>query len=340
MDVRVSVKQLLVAIACLSLLACSKPSQQDGPLSAGQHPEFLAWVEHAVASANDEPSRATAQRLPHIAAALSNLDRQVLEQELDVDFKPHNPMLEDGREGLLKVAGAGSAPRGGAPNLLAGTAHILVEGELALIHRVGRMGPLQSINFDLLRFAENGRLAEHWSFLQPMEAGFLDNMLFSLVVPRPLDLIPTANSGSTDLWSDLPPYSAKIRQTGAQVQLNKLLVAEYLDQLYAGADVDWLVERFLAENYTLHVSGIEPGREAYRMVLSRAIRRKDAARQEISLAQNDLVWVLSRMQEIREADVPEVASTDLFRVRDGQIVEQWRVVQPSPRFSRNQNGLF
>jgi predicted SnoaL-like aldol condensation-catalyzing enzyme len=49
---------------------------------------------------------------------------------------------------------------------------------------------------------------------------------------------------------------------------------------------------------------------------------------------------LSRVQEIYEADVPEVASADLFRVRNGKIVEQWRVVQPSPRFSRNQNGLF
>ena len=335
-----SVKQLLVAAGCLLLLACSKPPQHDQPVSAAQYPEFLAWVEHAAETASDEIGRATAQRLPAIAVALSNLDGKVLEQELDADFIPHNPMLEDGREGLLKVTGAEAAPRGGAPNLLAGTAHVLVDDQLALIHRVGRLGPLQSINFDLLRFADNGRLAEHWSFLQPMEAGFIDNLLFSFVVPRQLDLIPTSNSGVTDLWADLPQYSAKVRSTGAQVQLNKLLVAEYLDQLYAGADVDWLADRFLAEDYTLHVSGIAPGRETYRAVLSRATRRKDAAQRELTLAQNDLVWVLSRMQEIREADVPEVASADLFRVRDGKIVEQWRVVQPSPRFSRNQNGLF
>jgi predicted SnoaL-like aldol condensation-catalyzing enzyme len=43
---------------------------------------------------------------------------------------------------------------------------------------------------------------------------------------------------------------------------------------------------------------------------------------------------------IRELDVPELAAVDLFRVREGLIVEQWKVIQPSPRFSRNGNGLF
>jgi len=335
------VKQALVVAGCMMLLACGKtPQSQDGPVSAADYPEFTSWVEHALATASDDTSRATAQGLPAIAQALSNLDGPKLEQALADDFTVHNPMLEDGRQGMLKLSAAGSAPRGGAPNLLAGTAHLLVDGKLALIHRVGRMGPLQSVNFDLLRFAENGRLAELWSLLQPMEADFIDNLLFSFVVPRQLDLIPTSNSGSTDLWADLPPYSKKVARSAAREQLNRLLVADYLDQMYAGVEVDALVERFLAEDYTLHVSGIAPGRESYRAVLSRATRRENAARREILLAQNDLVWVLSRMQEIREADVPEVASADLFRVRDGKIVEQWRVVQPSPRFSRNQNGLF
>ena len=333
-------KLLVAALGCLLLLACSKPAQQDGPVSVDLYPEFLAWVQHASDSASDESSRATAQRLPRIAEALSKLDAPVLERELAPDFIGHNPMLEGGREGLLKVAGAENAPRGGAPNLQAGTAHVLVEGDMALIHRVGRMGPLQSVNFDLLRFDGDGRLAEHWSFLQPMEAGFIDNLLFSFVVPRQLDLIPTANSGRIDLWADSPEYRTRIRETGTQVQLNKLLVSEYLQQLYAGVDADVISQRFLAQDFTLHVSGIAPGRKAYREVLSRAARRKDAARKEIVLGQNDLVWVLSRMREIREADVPEVASADLFRVRDGLLVEQWRVVQPSPRFSRNQNGLF
>jgi predicted SnoaL-like aldol condensation-catalyzing enzyme len=249
-------------------------------------------------------------------------------------------MLEDGREGLLKYTGEDAAPRGGAPNLLAGTAHILVEGPYALIHRVGRMGPLQSLNFDLLRFDDEGRLAEHWNFLQPMEAGFIDNLLFSFVKPRQFDLIPTSNKSGMDLWADLPRYAEKVSRPAARVQLNKLLVAEYLDQLYDGADADELVEQFLSPDFTLHVSGVAPGREAYRAVLARAVRREGAASREMILGQNDLVWVLSRMAQIREADVPEVASADLFRVRDGKIVEQWRVVQPSPRFSRNKNGLF
>lgn len=333
-------KQLLFTLACLSLVACGKSVQPAGPLAAAQYPGFQAWIEHASDSAADETSRQTAQRLPAIAEALSNLDHEVLERELAPDFIPHNPMLKDGREGLLGVSGAEAAPRGGAPNLLAGTAHLLVEGELALIHRLGRIGPLQSINFDLLRFAEDGRLAEHWTFLQPMEAGFIDNMLFSFVVPRQLDLIPSANSGATDLWSDQPPYAGKFQQTEVQQQFNKLLVGEYLDQLYAGADTAALTQRFLSEDFTIHVSGIAPGRAAYQAVLSRAKRREDAAQQVMVVAQNDLVWVLTRIKEIYEADVPEVASADLFRVRNNKIVEQWRVVQPSPRFSRNQNGLF
>jgi predicted SnoaL-like aldol condensation-catalyzing enzyme len=339
------VKRALIAAACLLLLSCGKPASRDTPLSSADYPLFTAWAEHASGSAADEISRSTAQALPPIAAALSNLDRAVLQEQLAADFVPHNPMLEDGREGLLKIAGAEATPRGGAPNLLAGTAHILVDGRFALIHRVGRMGPLRSINFDLLRFNAAGRLAEHWSLLQPMEAGFIDNLLFSFVVPRQYDLIPTSNEegmnkSGMDLWADIPRYADKVSRPGARVQLNKLLVGEYLDKLYDGAELDSLLDQFLAPDYTLHVSGVAPGREAYRETLSRAVRRRGAVQREITLAQNDLVWVLSRIAQIREADVPEVASGDLFRVRDGKIVEQWRVVQPSPRFSRNQNGLF
>lgn len=332
--------RFLCAGLCLLLISCGKPVQRDAVVSLQDYPGFVSLVQQAGNSSEDARSRATAMALPELAQALSNLDSGVLDARLAADFVAHNPMLEGGREGMLKLTRVENAPRGGAPNLLAGTAHVLVDGQLALIHRVGRMGPLRSINFDVLRIDDDGLLTELWSFLQPLEAGFIDNMLFSFVVPRQLDLIPSANTPQLDLWADMPAYVEPVQESVAQVELNKLLVAAYLEELNSGAASQSITERFLAPDFTIHVNGIDPGREAYAAVLSRANRREGAAERELVLAQNDLVWVLSRIREIREADVPEVASADLFRVRNNKIVEQWRVVQPSPRFSRNVHGLF
>jgi predicted SnoaL-like aldol condensation-catalyzing enzyme len=323
----------------LLLGGCGVSAPPPEPQRGEDYPVFMAWLKHAGETAQDSISASTAKQLLPVLETLGSLDYDRIDSLLPARHVQHNPMLPGDRSGLLDMAAEGEAPRGGLPRLMENTAHLLIEGELALIHRVGRLGPLQSLNFDVLRIDERGQLLEQWSFLQPVEGSFLDNLLFSFVVPRELDLIPLPAFDAGPPGGN-PAYAEPVMRTEKQARENRALVLSYLGDLGRGRAAAELTRTYLAEDFQLHLPGLPAGREAMKEILSRASRREVAATQEMVIAQNDLVWVLSRVAEIRAEDVPELASADLFRVREGLIVEQWKVVQPSPRFSRNEHGLF
>lgn len=327
---------LLISVSVVS--ACS-PSAQPPSMLAKDYPAFTNWLAYVSASAETEVAGENALRVAALAEAMLVLDREALTDLLAADFVQHNPMLEDGRNGLLALTLEGAAPRGGGDNLMAGTAHVLAEDNRVVLHRLGQLGPLQSANFDVLEFDEDGRLREHWVFMQPIEAGLIDNLLFSFVVPRQLDLIPTREIEGPGLTGDLPTYALPYVATEGEVEENRALVMDYFALLHTTQEREQL-SSFLAQTFFLHQPGVTPGREAWLDILEKARRRPQAPTVEMVVAQNDLVWVLSRVPNIRELDVPELAAVDLFRVRQGLIVEQWKLIQPSPRFSRNGNGLF
>jgi predicted SnoaL-like aldol condensation-catalyzing enzyme len=333
------VLQTLWLVISVSVVSACSPSAQPPSILASDYPAFTNWLAYVSASAHTQVAGENAMRVAPLAEALLILDSEALTEQLAADFVQHNPMLEDGRNGLLALTLEGGAPRGGGDNLMAGTAHILAEDNRVVLHRLGQLGPLQSANFDVLEFDASGRLREHWAFLQPIEAGLIDNLLFSFVVPRQLDLIPTREIEGPGLTGDLPEYAFPYSAQKAETEANKARVLAYLALLHTTQEREQL-SSFLAEAFFLHQPGVTPGREAWLDILEKARRRPQAPTVEMVVAQNDLVWVLSRVPNIRELDVPELAAVDLFRVREGLIVEQWKVIQPSPRFSRNGNGLF
>ncbi|MCX2981602.1 hypothetical protein EYC98_12085 [Halieaceae bacterium IMCC14734] len=332
----VGARSLLIGLLLL-VSGCAEDSNTADRVEVHDYPEFKAWVDHSV-----EPhSEMAAAALLNTAQAFANLDEPLLNKVLARNFQQHDPMLAPGREGLLALAGVEGHPRGGAPNIMEDTALLLYDPPWLVIHRGGRLGPLRSHNFDLLQFSDSGKWQAYLSYLQPLEAGWLDNLLFSFVVPRQLDLIPSQERQPQPLWLGRTEYSARFTTTAAETNLNRELVRSYLDGLQQNAEpVRELVERYLAPEFQLHLPGIPAGRESLVAMLERAQRRPGAITVQLVLAQHDLVWILSRVQEIREADIPVLAAADLFRVRNGMIVEQWKVVQPVPRFANNKNGLF
>ena len=54
------------------------------------------------------------------------------------------------------------------------------------------------------------------------------------------------------------------------------------------------------------------------------------------LAQNDLVWVYSKVTETDAVN----AVVDMFRVRDGKMVEHWDLSQTVPDDMPHNNGMF
>ncbi len=330
---------ILFFCALPGLAGCADSTEETPPPAVSQ--EFLSWYEHVQTPLSTPHNQTAMENIVPVLSALRDLDGEALSALVAEDFVQHNPMLEDGKKALLTLALEGARPRGGGDNLLLGTRRMLVDKGTVLLHRRGKLGPLESVGFDVLRFNETGQLSEHWAFLQPVEAGFVDNVLFSFVVPRPLDLIPTGERQEAELTRSV------LSRSGEQIDLsqqdsndNRAVVEAYLQVLYQpGTNLSRLAE-YLDKGFVIHLAGVEAGREAWLGVLENAQQRPAPPKIEMVLAQNDLVWVLTRIPEVRAIDVPELASADLFRVRDRQILEQWKIVQPSPRFSKNSNSLF
>lgn len=57
-----------------------------------------------------------------------------------------------------------------------------------------------------------------------------------------------------------------------------------------------------------------------------------------SAAQDDLVWVHAHLSE--GPNDPGTALVDIFRVRNGKLVEHWDIMQPVPKTSANPHSMF
>ena len=79
----------------------------------------------------------------------------------------HNPNIADGREAAI----AALAPKFSAPGARFEIRHIIVDGDMAVIHLRGRPSPeaLGGAVADIYRL-ENSKIVEHWDVLQPVPA--------------------------------------------------------------------------------------------------------------------------------------------------------------------------
>lgn len=82
-------------------------------------------------------------------------------------YHQHNPMIEDGLEGLGKAFGAMAAENN--MFILNKTHRVLAEGNFVVLHSEGEWGGKPQSFFDIFRIAD-GKLVEHWDVIQEVPA--------------------------------------------------------------------------------------------------------------------------------------------------------------------------
>lgn len=109
-------------------------------------------------------------------ALFGDLDVSVLGKYWTENFRQHNPMAEDGTQGLRKIVERMIAA--GAPKSKLDIKRISAENDLVWVHlKMSFMGKDQAI-VDIFR-VENGKLAEHWDVLQEVpEKSSNNNTMF------------------------------------------------------------------------------------------------------------------------------------------------------------------
>ncbi len=124
------------------------------------------------------------------------------------------------------------------------------------------------------------------------------------------------------------------------LEQNKVLVATFYEMAFVAHKPKEAADKYLNPSYRQHNPNVGDGRQPFVDFFVPFFEKNPEAQTEIKrvIAEGDLV-VLHVHSKVSKAD-PGRAVVDIFRVKDGKIVEHWDVMQPVPEKSVNSNSMF
>ena len=219
----------------------------------------------------------------------------------------HNPGIADGRAAAI----AALAPMFRAPGAAFEVRHLLVDGDLALVHLFGRgrAGTPGAAVADLYRLRD-GRIVEHWDVIQPVAAG-------------------------TDPLASAPSVSAGAGVTAA----NRVVIAGFVDLMFRQKQVAVAFETYVAPDLIQHNATLGQGRAASVAALAPMFARP-SARFDVrhTLVDGNLAAV--HYHGHIDPNHAGAAVMEIFRLSGGRIVEHWDMFQPVPATAANPHPMF
>jgi predicted SnoaL-like aldol condensation-catalyzing enzyme len=243
-------------------------------------------------------------------------DTRVVDRFVRPDYIQHNPLAPDGAEALKNL---GSALHQQFPDAKYNVKRIIAEGDLVLVHSnvVIAPGTLGSAVVDIFRF-QDGKIAEHWDTGQG---------------------VPPTTVNGNDMFSTVSRPRTEEPGPGWLTARNKKLVTDYVDQLLGRKDLS-AIDKYVGTEYHQHnpniadgVAGVKAGLGGYFAQFPQLVVTTKRV-----VAEGDLVAVHSHY--VNAPGDRGQAVVDLFRVRNGKIVEHWDVIQDVPATSANDNTMF
>ncbi|MGW0711331.1 nuclear transport factor 2 family protein [Streptomyces sp. NPDC002643] len=243
-------------------------------------------------------------------------DTGVVDRYVRPDYIQHNPLAPDGAETLKGLAGAMAEQ---FPDLKYDVKRVISQGDLVLVHSnvVLTPGSRGSAVVDIFRF-QGGRIAEHWDVAQN---------------------VPESTANGNDMFSTVTSPRTNRPGPAWLTSYHQKLVTKAFDRLLVRKDLS-AIDTYWGPEYQQHnpnipngVEGVKAGLGAYfEQFPQLSVERKRV------IAEGDLVAVHSHY--VNAPGERGQAILDLFRVRDGRIVEHWDVIQDVPETSANDNTMF
>lgn len=234
-------------------------------------------------------------------------DRSIIQQHVSQDVIPHNPNAAPGRKGVLGYVDYLKTLEKPVTSRMV---RVLSEGNLVVTQReVNFFGP--KVIFDLLRF-EDGKLAEHWDVIQPK----VDKTASGR----------TMTNGTTQITDR------------TKTALNKTLVTDFVTDVLMKGKMEKL-DTYLAPKYMQHNPFVPDGLAGLKSFIAHIAKQNITfyySKIHNVVAEGNFVFVQSE----GVFDSKPTAFNDLWRVKDGKIVEHWDAVQEVPKNFAHDNGMF
>ncbi|ANM14390.1 MULTISPECIES: nuclear transport factor 2 family protein [unclassified Rhizobium] len=121
-------------------------------------------------------------------------------------------------------------------------------------------------------------------------------------------------------------------------EANRKLVVEFYDRFFNKHDI--AAASVVADEYRQHNPEVPDGKKPFVSFFTGFFKDNAQSKAEIvrSSADGDLVWL--HVHATNGTEDRGQAIVDIFRVKDGKIVEHWDVIQAVPKDAANKNTMF
>ncbi len=253
------------------------------------------------------------EKIASFFEAINTRNVATIEELVTEDYIQHNPFIPTGRDpfvGLLTTVLEDNGTK--VENI-----RIFEEGNFVAIHNLwtnaAPFGADTVVTFDILRFDDNGKIAEHWDAIQPWES-------------------QTVN-GNTLI--DGPTTITNMDETEA----NKALAVSIIEDVLMGQNPS-NITNYIAEDYVQHNPGIDNGLAGIQAAVDYLVSINNMFQYNTIhkvIGKGNFVLTISEGTWNGTSN----AFYDLFRMENGKAVEHWDIIQPVPTEGlANNNGMF
>jgi predicted SnoaL-like aldol condensation-catalyzing enzyme len=246
--------------------------------------------------------------------AVARQDPETMRKFANADYIQHNPFVPTGLEPFIQLLPVLKEYGTYAQNV-----RMFEDGNYVFMHNIWKnakpFGADEMVAFDIIRLDENGKVAEHWDAMTA--------------------LVKETASGRTQ--TDGPTTVEDLDKTEA----NKALAVSLIEDVLMGKNPGMIGEYISAEQYDQHNPQIKDGLmgigEAVQYLTSQNNMFKYTKIHKV-LGEGNFVLTVS---EGEWNGGKKHAFYDLFRMKNGKIVEHWDVIQeiPTEGLAHN-NGMF
>ncbi|MED3379816.1 ester cyclase [Bacillus tropicus] len=153
-------------------------------------------------------------------------------------------------------------------------------------------------------------------------------------------LIFQASTGNTKEHSIKGENAESVSKDNVtEKEKNKKMVVDFYNEVFNKHNID-IIPKYVSEDYKQHNPFVADGRKAFMDFFKEDFVKNPNSSAEIKRVVADGDTVALHVHSRTNSQDMGVAIVDIFRIKDGKIVEHWDVIQEIPNEAANNNTMF